>query len=50
LRLDNVQEAEQAIESMHRLMPKLSPPGRAELSASYAELKKELHDKVIKHR
>jgi tetratricopeptide (TPR) repeat protein len=50
LRLGNVAEAAQAIESMHRLMPRLSPPERAELSASYAELRKELHDKALKKR
>ena len=48
LRVDNVPEAKLAIESMHRLMPKLSSPERAELSASYAELRKELHDKAPK--
>jgi tetratricopeptide (TPR) repeat protein len=50
LQAGNVPEAEQALESLRRLLPKLLPPDRAELSASYAELRKQVHDKSAKHR
>jgi len=50
LMVDDLQDAENALEAMHRLMPKLTPQERTELSASYAELRKELHDKEPKPR
>jgi tetratricopeptide (TPR) repeat protein len=50
LRFDDLSEAENALESMHRLMPRLTPQERTELSATYAELRKELHDKQPKPR
>jgi tetratricopeptide (TPR) repeat protein len=50
LKFDDLPEAESALEAMHRLMPKLTPQERTELSASYTELRKELHDKEPKPR
>ena len=50
LRFDDLPEAASALEALHRLMPKLTPPERAELSATYDELRKELHDKQSKPR
>ncbi len=50
LRFDDLADAANALESMHRLMPKLTPPERTELSATYDELRKELHDKQPKPR
>jgi hypothetical protein len=50
LKFDDLPEAENALEAMHRLMPKLTPEERTELSASYAELRKQLHDKEPKPR
>ena len=48
LKIDDLPEAALAIEDMHRLMPRLSPPERVELMASYEQLRKELHDKQAK--
>jgi tetratricopeptide (TPR) repeat protein len=50
LNVDNLPEAEQAIESLHRLLPKLAPTERAELVHSYEELRKELRDKASRNR
>jgi tetratricopeptide (TPR) repeat protein len=50
LKSGNVPEAEQALESLSRLLPKLSPADRNELTASYLQLRKEVHDKSAKHR
>jgi tetratricopeptide (TPR) repeat protein len=50
LRFDDLPEAANALEALHRLMPKLTPPERTELSATYEELRKELHDKQPKPR
>jgi hypothetical protein len=50
LKFDDLAEAENALESMHRLMPKLTPQESTELSATYAELRKDLHDKARKPR
>ena len=50
LQFDDLSEAENTLEAMHRLMPKLTPQERTELSASYTELRKELHDKEPKSR
>ena len=50
LKFDDLPEAENALEAMHRLMPKLTPQERTELSASYAELRKQLDDKEPKPR
>jgi tetratricopeptide (TPR) repeat protein len=50
LQAGNVPEAEQALESLSRLLPRLSSPDRVELTASYLTLRKELHDKSSKHR
>jgi tetratricopeptide (TPR) repeat protein len=46
---DDLQDAENAIESIHRILLKLAPQDQVELSASYKQLKKELSDKKQKH-
>ena len=50
LRVNDLQEAERAIDSLHRLMPDLAPQERSELATSYSELKKELRDKTARNR
>jgi len=50
LKFDDLQDAENAIESVHRLMPKLTPQERAELSVTYTGLRKELNDKKQKRK
>jgi tetratricopeptide (TPR) repeat protein len=50
LRVNDLQEAERAIESLHRLMPDLTPQERAELAPSYNQLRKELRDKTSRNR
>jgi Tfp pilus assembly protein PilF len=50
LQTGDVAEAKQALESLRRLLPKLLPPDRAELTARYLELQKEVHDKSAEHR
>jgi hypothetical protein len=50
LRVNDLQEAERAIDSLHRLMPDLTPQERSELGTSYSELKKELRDKTARNR
>jgi tetratricopeptide (TPR) repeat protein len=50
LRMNDLQEAERAIESLHRLMPDLTPQERRELAPSYSEFKKELRDKTSPNR
>jgi len=50
LKFDDLQDAENAIESIHRIMPKLTPEERAELSVTYTGLRKELNDKMEKRK
>jgi tetratricopeptide (TPR) repeat protein len=50
LRVNDLQEAERAVESLHRLMPDLTPQERAELAPSYDQLSKELRDKTSRNR
>jgi tetratricopeptide (TPR) repeat protein len=50
LRVNDLQEAERAVESLHRLMPDLTPQERAELAPSYNQLSKELRDKTSRNR
>jgi len=49
LRIGNLAEAGQIIDSLRRLIPKLTPSERTELEAAYTELQKELRDKNKKN-
>jgi tetratricopeptide (TPR) repeat protein len=48
LKFDDLQEAQNVIEGMHRILPRLTPQDRAELSVVYRDLIKELNDKKQK--
>lgn len=50
LRVNDLKEADRAIESLHRLMPDLTAQERAELAPSYNQLRKELRDKTSTNR
>lgn len=50
LKFDELEDAESALASLHRILPKLTPQDRSELSASYDQLTKELNDKKQKRK
>ncbi len=50
LRVDNLSDALSAVESMHRLLPRLSKSEQLEISGIYASLRKELDDKLAQHK